>query len=205
MQKRILLCCSGVFLFSFGSALCNICNLGVDPWTALNTGISHLTGFSTGNCSIIMQAILAVLIFLSARDFLYIGTFINIIEFGIVFDLCNQFFNSFPFFQVFTLPGRIILLLLGILLFTLGLSLYSSGALGLSPYDASSRTLCRYFRISYSIARILTDGFCILIAFLLGGSVGCGTLITFFCAGPLIQFWDTLLITHTPLSQSNQQ
>lgn len=193
MKKRILLCCFGVFLFSLGSSLCNICNFGVDPWTALNTGIAHLTGLSTGNCSIIMQAVLAVVIFFSAKDYLQIGTLINILEFGIVFDRCNQCLNKISFFRTLTLSETFLFFLLGVVLFTLGLSVYSSGRLGLSPYDATSRTLCRYFHISYSIARILTDGLCILIAFLFGGAVGSGTIIIVLCAGPFIQFWDMVI------------
>lgn len=191
MKRKILLCCSGVFLFSFGCSLCNVCRLGVDPWTSLNTGLSNLSGITTGNCSIIMQAILAVIIFFFSRDFLNIGTLINILGFGIVFDSTNSILNRLSFIQNLSLAERLLLLLFGILLFTFGLSVYSSGSLGLSPYDASSRTLCLYFKIPYSVSRMITDGICILIAFSTNGSIGIGTLITVLCSGPCIQFWDT--------------
>ena len=195
MKKRIFLCCTGVFLFSFGSSICNICQLGVDPWTSLNTGISSLSGLSTGTCSIIMQAILAIIIFYLSRDFLNLGTFINIAGFGIVFDISTAFLQKLPFINNITMIERFFLLFLGIMLFTLGLSIYSGGSLGLSPYDASSRTLCRYFKLPYSASRILTDGICILFAFITGGSIGIGTIITVFLAGPFVQFWDGQIIS----------
>lgn len=200
MKKRIILCCAGVFLFSFGSSICNICQLGVDPWTSLNTGISALSGLSIGTSSIIMQVIMATIILHFAKDYLNIGTLINIIGFGVVFDISTTLLQKLPFINNLAMIVRFFLLFLGIILFTLGLSVYSSASLGLSPYDASSRTLCLYFKLPYSASRILTDGICILIALLTGGSIGIGTVITVLLAGPFVQFWDGQLISKLRLA-----
>ena len=42
----------------------------------------------------------------------------------------------------------------------------------------------------YFICRILTDGICVLTAYLLGGIVGIGTLVCAFGLGPFVQFFS---------------
>lgn len=196
MIKRIFFCCMGVVTFAVGSAVSSIAEFGVDPWTSLNSGVSNLIGISIGTSSIILQSIIAIMVFFLARKYINIGTLINIIGFGVVFDVTSELFCCSELFQVSSSAERLILMLAGIFLFSLGLAICAGCNLGIAPYDAISWLLNQYLKFPYSIARIVTDGFCVVVAWITGGSIGIGTLITVSCAGPMIQFWNKILLKY---------
>lgn len=62
--------------------------------------------------------------------------------------------------------------------------------LGVAPYDYLALGLRDHTPLPISAAAF-TDTLCALLAFLLGGLLGLGTLICAFCLGPLIQFFNT--------------
>lgn len=193
MIKKIFICCIGVATFAIGSAVSSVANFGVDPWTSLNSGVSNLTDISIGTSSIILQSIIAVIVFFLARKYINIGTLINIIGFGVVFDAVSALLRHSALFQMASSVERLLLMLAGILLFSLGLAICAGCDLGLAPYDAVSWLLNQYLKFPYSTARIATDGFCVIVAWLTGGSIGIGTLITVSCVGPMVQFWSKML------------
>ena len=78
----------------------------------------------------------------------------------------------------------------GILVLSLASSLYQTSDVGIAPYDALSITISRKTGWQYFWCRILTDGTCVLIAWLLGGIVGIGTLVCAFGLGPFVQFFS---------------
>ena len=45
-------------------------------------------------------------------------------------------------------------------------------------------------KLPYFWARMITDAGCALVCFLAGGLVGLGTIISAFCLGPVIHFFD---------------
>lgn len=49
--------------------------------------------------------------------------------------------------------------------------------LGASPYDQLTKAIAKVLKVSLGVARIILDGVALLIAFLLGGSWGIGTLV----------------------------
>lgn len=76
-------------------------------------------------------------------------------------------------------------MLLALPFVSLGVSLYQSSELGASPYDSLALTLDdRLPKIPYFWCRIAVDGTSTLLAFLLGGIVGWGTLACAFALGP---------------------
>ena len=74
---------------------------------------------------------------------------------------------------------------------SLGVSLYQSSELGASPYDSLALILDdRFPKIPYFWCRIAVDGTSTLLAFLLGGIVGWGTLACALCLGPFVHFFN---------------
>ena len=82
-------------------------------------------------------------------------------------------------------------MLLALPFVSLGVSLYQSSELGASPYDSLALTLDdRLPKIPYFWCRIAVDGTFTLLAFLLGGIVGWGTLACALCLGPFVHFFQ---------------
>ena len=71
----------------------------------------------------------------------------------------------------------------------LGASLYQTADLGIAPYDYLSLGLRDYTPVPYFGCRVFTDALCAVLAFLLGGLIGLGTLICAFGLGPFVQFF----------------
>lgn len=74
---------------------------------------------------------------------------------------------------------------------SLGISLHQTSDLGVAPYDYLALGLRDHTPLPYFCCRLFTDTLCALLAFLLGGLLGLGTLICAFCLGPPIQFFNT--------------
>ena len=74
---------------------------------------------------------------------------------------------------------------------SLGISLHQTSDLGVAPYDYLALGLRDHTPLPYFCCRLFTDTLCALLAFMLGGLLGLGTLICAFCLGPLIQFFNT--------------
>ncbi len=76
--------------------------------------------------------------------------------------------------------------LIGLILFTLGASLYMAPDLGAAPYDAIAPIITQRTKLSYRTARITQDVLFMVAAVIAGGPVGFGTIIVAFFTCPLI-------------------
>ena len=88
-----------------------------------------------------------------------------------------------------TLPLQLLWVVIGVLVVALGASLYQTADLGVAPYDALSLMLADRLPVPYFGCRIFTDALCAVIAWLLGGLIGLGTLLCAFALGPFVQFF----------------
>ena len=118
---------------------------------------------------------------IGGRKFIGLGTFVNWFLLGVVADGVTWVLN-----HLFTVPEaflpRFLIMLLTLPVVSLGVSLYQSSELGASPYDSLALILDERFpKIPYFWCRIAVDGTSTLLAFLLGGIVGWGTLACALC------------------------
>ncbi len=86
---------------------------------------------------------------------------------------------------------RIALVAIAVIFASLGVALYITPNLGISPYDALAFVIEKISKnkISFPIARITTDILCVAIGFSFGAIVGIATVILAFFTGPFIQFF----------------
>ena len=92
---------------------------------------------------------------------------------------------------------------------SLGVSLYQTADLGIAPYDYLSLGLRDKTKKPYFACRMFTDGVSALAAFLTGGLVGIGTLISAFGLGPFVHFFDVHFsekwIGYTPTGEKAEE
>ncbi len=67
-----------------------------------------------------------------------------------------------------------------------GSSLYFTGDLGVSAYDAVALILSEKKVARFQFCRIGSDFICTILGYLLGATAGIGTIITAFFMGPII-------------------
>ena len=180
----------GVVLTGWGVATFRLATLGTDPYTGMNLALANLLGIPYPTLQILINIGFFVIQLLWGRTLLGLGSIAN--AFGLAYVV------SF-FYAIYTryLPApeglvlRILILLIGLAICSLGLSMYQQADLGVAPYDALPLILTKRIRNTpYYLWRVLEDAGCTLICFLAGGIVGIGTLATVFGLGPVIQIFD---------------
>ena len=103
------------------------------------------------------------------------------------------FYNIWDF--IFTKPGvlltRISVMVIGVIICSLGVSMYQRPDVGVSPYDSLSLIMDKKLpKISYFWCRMSNDVICALVAYFAGGLVGIGTVIAAFGLGPIVHFFN---------------
>jgi uncharacterized membrane protein YczE len=174
----------GLVLFGFGLALMVIADLGLSPWDVFHQGVSQRTGVPIGTVVIITGLLLLVL-WIPLKERIGIGTIANAIVIGLTLDL---FLLILPG-QIDALAVRWLSMLLGVLLVAIGSGFYIGAGLGPGPRDGLMTGITRRTGYPLGLVRGVLEIGVLIIGWLLGGTVGVGTLVFAFGIGPLVQFF----------------
>lgn len=169
--------------------------LGVAPWSVLDQGVSHQTGITVGASSIVMSVVV-LLIWIPLRERPGIGTVLNALTIGLATDLVLSFLDTPD-----SMAGRIAYLAIGVFLFGPGSGLYIGASLGPGPRDGLMTGLARRGVGSLRVVRTGLEVSALVAGWLLGGTVGVGTLAFALTIGPNVQFFLKHL-TMTPRAAS---
>lgn len=190
ISLKTLMAFIGIAILSLGTTFLREGHVGLDPFTAMNTGIAAKIGLGLGNTQLISNLVIFTVVLLLDRNKIGIGTIMNMVLVGYEIQwfttLYNQILpNSLNFL---TISADLII---GLLLFTLGSSMYMGASLGVAPYDAIAPILSTRIHLKYRIARIGQDIIFMIAGFFIGGPVGIATIIVAFFTGPLITYWNS--------------
>ncbi|HJG48129.1 MAG TPA: hypothetical protein K8U70_04515 [Facklamia tabacinasalis] len=187
---KALMSLMGITLISFGAALSQTMNMGLDPFTAINTGASELLGFTLGNYQLFVNAAILAIILFFDRKIIGWGTIFNLVLVGYMIEFFISMLESFIDPTQFAFIVQLLITVVAILIFTFGVALYMDADLGVSPYDAIAPVITDRVSASYKTVRMIQDIVVVITAWILGGPVGVSTFITGFLAGPLIDFFS---------------
>lgn len=171
----------GLVVFGIGIAVMAASGLGLGPWEAFHQGISNRTGIPLGTVSILVGIpVLALWWPLGERP--GIGTLLNVATIGTAINAALPLLPH-PTEQVFELAMSVG----GVLLIGLGSGLYLAADLGPGPRDGLMTGLHHRFGWSIRRARTAIELTVLVIGFLLGGTIGLGTILFAFGIGPVVQ------------------
>ena len=172
---------AGLVLFGVGIAVMAASGLGLGPWEAFHQGISNRTGIPLGTVSILVGIpVLALWWPLGERP--GIGTVLNVALIGTATNVALPLLPQ---------PGEPVVQLAmsvgGVLLIGLGSGLYLGADLGPGPRDGLMTGLHHRFNWSIRRARTAIEVSVLVAGFLLGGTIGLGTILFAFGIGPVVQ------------------
>lgn len=169
----------GLVLFGFSSGLILQANLGVDPWDVLHQGLARTVGGQVGTWAILASVAVLVL-WLPLRARFGVGTLANAVLVG----LCiNATVWLVP--VAHRLVVQIALLVAGVLLNGLATGLYIGAGFGPGPRDGLTTSIAsRGYPIR--LVRTAIEAMVLVVGWLLGGSVGVGTVLYALSIGPLM-------------------
>ena len=179
--KTFILLCLGLSLFGFGESLLIHSTIGVSPWTVLAEGLSLKLNWSVGFATFIVSVlVLSAWIFLKQKPGL--GTLLNIIIIAGMIDLSLFLFDfSTSNFLLNVFTG-----ILGVLFVGLGSGIYLIANLGPGPRDGLMTGLQSITKFPIAWVRASIEISVVILGWILGGTVGIGTLIFAFGIGPAV-------------------
>ena len=181
----------GLLGFGFSAALLVESRLGLDPWDVFHQGLARKTGFAIGTITIAVSAIV-LLLWIPLKERLGVGTVSNAIVVGLAIN-----------FSLVVLPrpdaavARGLFLALGVLLNGVATGCYIGAGLGPGPRDGLMVGLARRGR-SIRLVRTSIEILVLVLGWLLGGTVGIGTVVYALSIGPLAHVFIPLLTVGEP-------
>lgn len=179
----------GVVVLSFGAALLLASGLGVDPFTAVNTGLARMVGVPLGLTQLATNAVLLVAVWFWGRDQIGPGSIINMVCVGFLIGWFSELLAPVIPANPSSLM-RMLLFAAGLAIFDFGCSAYMCAGVGTAPYDAVAPMLVARLGRPYRKVRAVQDLACAALAVLLRGNVGVSTVVTAFFNGPLIEHYS---------------
>jgi uncharacterized membrane protein YczE len=171
----------GLILYGTSSALQVRAGLGLDPWDVFHQGLAERLHLSIGVVAIVVGA-LVLLAWIPLRQRPGLGTVSNVVLVGLSLDWA---LSVLPTPHV--LVARIGYLIGGIVLCAVATGLYINARFGPGPRDGLMTGLPKRTRLSVRASRTIVEVTVLVVGWLLGGTVGIGTLLFAVSIGPLAQ------------------
>ncbi|WEK57127.1 MAG: hypothetical protein P0Y52_11320 [Candidatus Brevundimonas phytovorans] len=171
----------GLCLFGFSAALMVRAGLGLDPWNVFHQGLSAQFGISLGTV-VIAMGVLVMLMWIPLRQKPGLGTLSNIFVIGLALDASLALLP--------TVEGqgfRAALMVSGVLLNAIASAAYIGAGMGPGPRDGLMTGLNRRLGWSIRVSRLTVEIVVLGLGWLLGGTIGLGTIAYALAIGPLIQ------------------
>jgi uncharacterized membrane protein YczE len=170
---------TGLVLFGVSVALLVVAGLGLDPWDVFQQGLARRLGVPIGQ-TVIAVGILVLLLWIPLRQRPGIGTLANVVVVGLVIDAALPLLPA-----PHVLAWRVAYLVAGIGLNAVATGLYIGAGLGPGPRDGLMTGLAAR-GLSLRVARTSVEVSVLVAGWLLGGTVGVGTLAYALSIGPLV-------------------
>jgi uncharacterized membrane protein YczE len=181
LARRWLQLVMGLLVAALAIAMMVEARLGLDPWSVLHEGLMRHLGTSFGTVTVV-SGIIVLLCWIPLRQPLGAGTIVNAVIIGGLIDL-----------SLWAVPTpeelwvRVVYLVVGVVLCGTGAAVYLGSHLGPGPRDGLMTGLVERTGRSIRLVRTSLEASVLLVGFLLGGTVGVGTVLFAVAIGPMIQ------------------
>jgi hypothetical protein len=192
MTKRLVQLYAGLLLYGASMALMIRAGLGLDPWDILHQGLAERLPLSFGMVTIVVGA-LVLLAWIPLRQRPGVGTVSNVIVIGLAVDAA---------LAVLPAPDapalRLTFMLAGVGLNGVATAAYIGARLGPGPRDGLMTGLVRRTGRSVRLVRTSIEVTVLAAGWLLGGTVGVGTVVYALGIGPLVHVLLPVLTVPEP-------
>ncbi|MGL5826967.1 MAG: YczE/YyaS/YitT family protein [Nocardioides sp.] len=169
----------GLWLFGASIALLVRADLGLDPWDVLHQGVARHAGVSIG-VVVVAASFVVLALWVPLRQRPGVGTVANVLLVGMALDSTLVWLPAPE-----ELSSRSAFLLVGVVANGLATSMYIGAGLGPGPRDGLMTGLAGR-GLSIRRARTTIEVTVLAAGWILGGTVGVGTLVYAVGIGPLV-------------------
>ncbi|WP_246144811.1 membrane protein YczE [Actinacidiphila oryziradicis] len=173
--------CAGLAFYGTCMALLLKAGLGADPWTVFTQGIARKTGLSPGEV-LLMVSVVVCALWVPLRQRPGVGTVANALLVGPTLDLALW---ALP--TPHSLEVRVLFLLVGVPGIALATGLYLGVGWGPGPRDGLMTGLAR-LGVPLFLGRTAVEALVLAGGWMLGGTIGPGTVLFMAVIGPLVGY-----------------
>jgi uncharacterized membrane protein YczE len=178
MRVRLVQLYLGLILYGISSSLLVLATLGLDPWDVFHQGLSRTFGLAIGTWAIIVGAVV-LLLWIPLRQRPGIGTVSNVVLVGLTMNVVLGHVGA-----PHAMAARIACLVCGVFLNGVATGAYIGAGLGPGPRDGLMTGLAARGH-SIRVVRTGLEVTVLATGWLLGGTVGVGTVVYALSIGPL--------------------
>ncbi|WP_311209936.1 MULTISPECIES: hypothetical protein [unclassified Aeromicrobium] len=192
MTRRMVQLVIGLWLYGVTMALLVESGLGLDPWDVFHEGLTHHLPLTFGQVVILVGAVL-LLLWVPLRQRPGIGTVLNVVLIGIAVDVTLALLPTPD-----ALGVQVAFLLVGVVGNGIAGALYIGADLGTGPRDGLWTGIVRRTGRSVRLVRTSLEVTVLVVGFVLGGTVGVGTVLYALAIGPVVQLFLPLTQVRRP-------
>jgi len=191
VRVRLVQLYAGLVLYGLSSSLLVLSGLGLDPWDVFHQGLSRTFGLAIGTWAILV-GLVVLLLWIPLRQRPGLGTVSNVVLIGLTMNVVLGHVHA-----PHALSIRVVCLVCGVFLNGVATGMYIGAGFGPGPRDGLMTGLAarghsiRVVRTSIELA-VLGTGW------LLGGTVGVGTVVYALSIGPLAHVFVPLFAHGRP-------
>jgi uncharacterized membrane protein YczE len=183
LPRRLVQLYIGLLLYGLSGALQVRSGLGLDPWDVFHQGLAGHLGLAIGTVVIIVGAAV-LLLWIPLRQWPGLGTISNVVLIGLSM---NWSLDALP--RHAPLGWRITEMTFGILMCGVATGMYIGAAFGPGPRDGLMTGLVRRTHRSVRLVRTGIELTVLVTGWVMGGTVGIGTVAFALAIGPLAQLF----------------
>lgn len=187
----------GILILTLGVALSSKAGLGTGSLDSINFALASRTQL---NLSIVIVLMAFIAIFISAvirRGKLSFKTLMTAIFMGV---FTESWVKIIDVINVDTIAQQIIIFSLAIFCVSLGIAIYLRPKFPANPNDDMIVALNEVLGLKMGTAKLFIDIIAIVIALLLKGPVGIGTVLMTVLIGPIVNLINSIINKFTPSS-----
>lgn len=191
---RILLLLIGLAVAHLGVTLFLLTELGSDPFNVLIQGLTRkiaLPLLSHGRVHLLVSVLIVLILLAADRHYIGVGTLLCMALGGPIIDVYSAWLSPVIHADA-PLSLRLPLLVLGCVILAFGMTIVIRSEAGTGPNDLVAVVLSEKLNKPFGPIRVAVDLTFALAGYLLGGTVGLGTVICAFVVGPAAQLFMPL-------------
>ena len=181
--KTLFFLVLGLVFFGFGESLLIHSAIGLSPWVVLAEGLAINFNWSIG-FAMFASSVGVLLFWIPLRQQPGVGTILNILVIAGTIELSMYLFD----FSTDTYFINLIVGSVGVILVGFGSGIYLTANLGPGPRDGLMTGLQRVTQYPIAWVRVCIEVSVVGVGWVLGGTVGVGTLLFAFGIGPAVAF-----------------
>jgi uncharacterized membrane protein YczE len=184
--RRVVQLNLGLVLFGVSLAMLVKANLGLDPWDVLHQGLATVLGLPLG-AVVVVVSFVVLTAWIPLRQRPGLGTVLNAVVVGFVFEAAIILLGTTG-----STAARWVYFLGALVLNAVATGMYVGAGLGPGPRDGLMTGLAAR-GYSVRLVRTAIEASVLVVGWLLGGTVGFGTVVFALSIGPLVHFCLSIL------------